>query len=285
MRHPLATLIAVVAPMALLVPDPAAAQEWQVARESFTFVGNQLTIHVDAEAPGTLRVIRGAPGSVRVASRTDRGFSAAGLAGNDELTLTSAGSGAVDYLVTVPDDVRVRVRLPGATLGESIPRRKRSRSFEWSHPDAASRDAGSAWLPPLHHETPHYTTFARDHAPALVSFPDLENVRSVSVRVEEGRFRAVTDRPLTTAEGSDDRLEIRPGAPSMDIVLVVPPGTRRFRVEAAGQTVLVMDDGSITALCSPMTQQWLSDGRRWLTFNPVGGALQCTAHTAPRHEG
>lgn len=275
---------ALIALIALIVPAPAAAQEWQVARERFAFAGNQLTIHVEAEAPGTLRVIRGGHGSVRVASRTDHGFSASGLAGNDELTLSSVGTDAIDYLVSVPENVWVRVRLPGSARSESLARRTRSRSFHWEQPRGAARQAVDAWVPTLD-DTPLYTTFARDRAPSLVTLPDLAHVRSVSVRIEDGPFRTITSRPLATTHGADDRLEIRPAAPAMDIVLLVPPETPLFRLEAAGETALVLDGGSVTTLCSPMTQQWLSNERRWLTFNPVDGALRCAAPTTGRHEG
>ncbi|MFW5947049.1 MAG: hypothetical protein ACOCUW_01040, partial [Gemmatimonadota bacterium] len=97
MRYPLTAMLA------LVIAWPAAAQEWQVARESFAFAGTRLRILVQADAPGTLQVIRGAPGSVRVASRAVRGFTAAGLADTEELTLTAAGHGPVDYMVAVPE--------------------------------------------------------------------------------------------------------------------------------------------------------------------------------------
>lgn len=277
-----------IALLALLTTGPAAAQEWQVAREAFAFAGSQLTIRVDAEAAGTLRVIRGAPGSVRVASRTDHGFGAAGLAEGDELTLTSAGPGAIDYLVSVPENVWVRVRLPGTSRGESMGSRSSSRTFEWGPAARPSHDPVEEWLPTAPEaglEEGLYTTFAHHHTPAVVALPDLANVRSLTVRLEEGPFRAITSRPLSTRKGDEDRLEIRPAAPAMDIVLVVPRGTTRFRLDAGGEPALVLEGDSVTTLCSPMTQQWLSNGRRWLTFNPVEGALECTAHEAPRHEG
>ena len=73
--------------VALLLATPLSAQEWQVARQSYAFAGSRLDIRVDVTAPGTLQVLRGGPGSVRVASRAARGFTSAGL-GDEELTLT-----------------------------------------------------------------------------------------------------------------------------------------------------------------------------------------------------
>ena len=270
--------------LCLLLAVPAAAQEWQVARERFAFVGHRLTVNVDSDAPGTLRIIRGGPGSVRVASRAVTGFTAAALADQDELTLTTAGSGPVDYLVSVPEETWVNVRLPGSRFGESVRGRQSSRTFSWE----ARRGPGRAepapdWLPT--DDGPLFTTLARDLAPAIVSLPDLTNIRSVSIRVEPGPFRASASRPLSLHEGDDQRLVIRPAAPPMDLVLLIPTGTHSFRLDAGGRTALTVTDGEITTLCSPVTQQWLSDGRRWLTFNPVAGSLRCTAHSTLRHEG
>lgn len=273
--------------LALLAATPLAAQEWQVARESFAFAGSRLTILVDAEGAGTLRIIRGGYGTVRVASRAPQGFTAAGLTHNEELTLSSAGAGDVDYMVAVPDEVWIQVRLPGRSFGESMAGRTRSRTFEWGAPGPAHEPA-PAWMPGVDEqfEQTLYTTFSRDLAPAVVSLPDLAHVGSVSVRIEPGRFRVVSSRPLSVTQGTSDRIEIIPSAPPLDLVLTLPTGSRQFRLELAGETALVVDGESLVAWCSPLTQQWLSQGRRWVTFNPVDGALQCSdTPSTPRHEG
>lgn len=269
MRHVLTLL-------ALLMAAPVAAQEWQVARETFPFAGNRLTILVDAETPGTLRIIRGLPGSVRIASRAPMGFTAAGLGERDELILSSIGTGPVDYMVAVPEEVWVQVRLPGSTFGEAVASRIRSRTFAWGDAASAARPTVPEWVPPVDRDEPPYTTFSRALAPAVVSLPDLTNVRSVSVRIESGPFRVMTSRPLSVSEGATDYLEIRPGGPPMDIVLTVPEGTHDFRLVTDGATAVVVDGATVGPLCTPMTDQRLSDGRRWLTFNPVDGALRCT---------
>lgn len=279
MRTALITLLAVLAPV------PVVAQEWQVARQNFGFATSRLTIHVDAEVAGTLRLIRGGYGNVSVASRTDRGFTTAGLAEGRELTLTATGPGAVDYLVAVPQDVWVRVRLPGTHFTHSVPRHARSHSFEWPAVSRVVHSAVDEWLPPLEEDGSLFATFSRDLAPAVVSLPDLAHVRSLTVRIEDGPFRTLTSRPLAVEEGDPNRLEIRPAAPAMDIVLTVPTGTRGFRLDAGGSTALLIDGDSVTALCSPLTRQRLSNGHQWLTFNPMDGALECTAASTPRHEG
>lgn len=283
MRYALALLLV------LAVAGPAHAQEWQVARESFAFAGNRLTILVDAETPGTLRIIRGGPGSVRVASRAPEGFTAAGLGERDELVLSSAGSGPVDYMVAVPERVWVQVRLPGHTFGESVASRSRSRTFQWGdsswgHGPPTAHEPVPSWLPPVDGDASLQTTFTRDLAPPVVSLPDLSNIRSVSVRVEPGPFRVMATRPLSIARGVTDLLEIRPGGPPLDLVITVPEGTRQFRLTAAGLSALVLEGDSLTALCSPVTDQRLSDGRRWLTFNPVDGALRCADPPTRRHD-
>lgn len=268
---------------------PAAAQEWQVARERFTFVGTRLTIRVEPGPAGNLRIMRGAPGTVRVASRAGQGFTAAGLTDSDELTLTAMGDGPVDYLVSVPENVRVQVRLPGSTFGEAMSGRTRSRSFQWDEHRGETHGLSDApapeWLPPLDGDGPQYTTFVRDLAPAVVSVPDLSHVRSLTVRLQPGPFRTLTSRPFAMTEGDSELLEIRPAAPPVDLVLAVPTGTARFRLVAGGLTVLELHDGAVTGVCAPVTDQRLSDGRRWLTFTPMDGALRCTDPMAPRHEG
>ncbi|NIU73013.1 MAG: hypothetical protein GWN71_05330, partial [Gammaproteobacteria bacterium] len=65
---------------------------------------------------------------------------------------------------------------------------------------------------------------------------------------------------------------IRPARPPMELVLTLPAATRDFHLRAAGDTILIVDGAAITSLCEPVTEQWLSDGRRWLTFNPRDGS-------------
>jgi hypothetical protein len=285
---------------------PAQAQEWQTARERFAFAGHRLLIQVEVESPGTLRVIRGAPGSVRVAGRAERGFTAAGLAEDDHLTLTAAGPGPVDYLVSVPDNVWVEVRLPDGVFGESVGSYDSSRTFEWRRrgtpPEAVAGSPGVdaapraeatppvAAGPPASAGTgvgpePLFTTYTDAVAPSVVALPDLSVIRSVTVRVEGHRFRVVAGRPLAVRQGSPDELVIRPAGPPMDLVIAVPAGTRAFQLRAGAAIALLVDDGRVTPLCSPVTRQWLSHDRVWLTFNPVEGTLRCDATPAERHEG
>lgn len=272
---------------ALALAAPLAAQEWQVARERFVFVGTRLTILVDAEAPGSLRLIRGAAGSVRVTSRAKEGFTTSGLADNDRLTLSAAGQGPVDYLVAVPENVRVDVRIPG-TRGERLAR-GRTGAWEWSATERPEAAPVTEWLPGagLEHQwdSPLYTTFTRDQAPLEVSLPELAFVARITVRIEGTRFRVAASRPLSVQEGAADRLVILPAGPPMELALGLPAATTIFTLRLGGVTALILDGVDITTLCTPVTEQRLSNGRRWFTFNPLDGSLQCSAESVQRHGG
>lgn len=277
--------------LAALTTAPLAAQEWQVARERFAFAGTRLTIQIDVEAPGTLRLIRGAPGSVRVASRARDGVTTSGLADSRRLTLSAVGAGPVDYLVSVPENVWVDVRLPGPGTGERLAR-GRIGSWEWNATERSASAPVTEWLPDAgaadsqdRWDTHLYTTFSRDLAPDEVSLPDLGFVARITVRVEGTRFRVAASRPLSVDEGSADRLVILPADPPMELVLGVPAATTAFTLRLGGATALILDGANITTFCSPVTDQRLSNGRRWFTFNPLDGSLLCSAETVQRHGG
>lgn len=283
----------VIALLAVAVAVPAAAQEWQVARDQFAYAGTRLTIQVDVEAPGTLRLIRGEPGSVRVASRAQEGFTSSGLAEDDRLTLSAAGAGPVDYLVAVPENVWVEVRLPGRALSESAPR-GRTGTWEWNATDRPTRAPPTEWVPGLDAEGrleeepvdgPLYTTFSRDLAPDRVTVPELDVVARISVRLEGRRFKVITSRPLSVDVGSPREIVIRPAGPPMELVLAVPAGTAGFTLRLGDRTALVIDEQTVTTLCAPVTEQWLSNDRRWFTFNPQDGSLQCGPDAVRRHGG
>ena len=287
MRRTHAALAAVAA---VALTSSAAAQEWQVAREQFPFAGTRLTVQVDVEAPGSLQVIRGGPGSIRVASRAQEGFTASGLAEDDELTLTAAGAGPVDYLIAVPENVWVSVRLPGRSFGESVARGRTER-WEWDATDRPDDAPLTEWLPGIdagpraRDDGALYTTLVRDRAPDEVSVPTLDVVTRVSVRLEGPRFKVFTSRPLSLEEGSPRSLVIRPAHPPMDLVLTVPEGTPAFTLRLGGSTALIVDGATITTLCVPVTEQWLSNDRRWYTFNPLDGSLECGGDSVQRHGG
>lgn len=274
--------------LAMALAAPVSAQQWQVARDQFAFAGRQLTVHIDAEDEGTLRIIRGPSGTVRVAGRSDAGMTAAGLTADDHLTLTAVGYGPADYVVTVPERVWVTVYLPDRPP-ESMGTMDRGRTFHWEaayHEDEYA--AVPAWIPeanPLAEHPSAYSVLASPVAPGVVALPDLRNIRRVTVRVEGNIFRVGASRPLALRQGDPAHLEIRPGGPPMEIIVVVPAGTSSFMLSAGGSSALLVQGERLTVLCSPNTRQWLSEGRGWVTFTPVGGALDCGPTIPPGRRG
>ena len=277
-----------------LLATPVAAQEWQVAREQFPFVGTRLTIDVDVDAPGTLRLIRGQPGSVRVASRSRDGFTSSGLADSDRLTLAGAGAGPVDYLVAVPENVWVEVQLPDRSLGRGVARGE-SGSWEWQTDERSPGAPVTEWVPGTDADPAStagapgdellYTTFTRELAPETIELPDLDLVERVAVRIQGRRFKVITSRPLSVDEGGSRRLVIRPARRPMDIVLTLPVSTANFRLRLGDHTALILHGRSVTTLCTPVTEQRLSNDRLWFTFNPLDGALSCGGQNVQRHGG
>ncbi len=266
----------------LALAAPVGAQQWQVARDQFAFAGRQLTVHVDAEVEGTLQVIRGPAGLVRISGRSEAGMTAAGLTADEHLTLTAAGDGPVQYVITVPERVWIDVRLPDRPQSETMGTMERSGTFQWgaaaleAETEVGTADAaGDALAQPPVTSDGGFTVFADEWTPRMVTLPDLANIRSVTVRVEGTGFRVGASRPLVLKPGDPDHVEIRPGGPPMEIVVVVPVGTTGFTLSAGGATALIVDGPQITVLCSPSTRQWLSDGRGWVTFTPAVSRLDC----------
>jgi hypothetical protein len=265
--------------LALALSAPAGAQQWQVARDQFAFAGRQLTVHVDVETEGTLRIIRGSPGSVRVSGRSDTGLTAAGLTADEHLTLTAAGNGLVEYVVSVPERVWVNVRLPDRAGQETIGGHTRNGTFQWAATMQEREDPLPTWLPQPEASlggAGSYTILTDARPPHRIAVPDLGNIRSLTVRVEGPSFRVTASRPLALVPGDPRQLEIRPGGERLEIAIVVPANARDFTLTAAGQQALVIDGAGITVLCAPSTRQWLSGDRGWVTFTPVRGALECT---------
>lgn len=280
--------------LGLSAAAPVAAQEWLVNRERFRYIGTRLTVDVVSEAAGTLRILRGQDGWVGVAGRVPAGFAVAGLTDDDHLMLSAAGAGPVDYMVTIPEGVWVVVRLPDRSQAESVGGHTRLRTFEWGEAvagDALVAAPHSEVLPiPADEEAGPglFTTYAAPLAPAVIMLPDLRAVRTFTVRTGASRFRIATSRPLALHAGSPASFEIRPAGEPMDIVIDVPEGTAAFGLTAAGAPVLTIQGADVTPRCGPLTHQWLSDGRQWVTFTPQEGRLDCAvppATRATRHTG
>ena len=280
----------ILALLALLAAAPAAGQEWLVNRERFRYIGTRLTIDVVADGGGRLQVIRGQDGWLGVASRAPAGFTTSGLTDGDHLTLSAAaGGGVVDYMVTVPEGVWVVVRLPDRHYHESVGGFTRTSTFDWQATAAAPPvPAVAPLILPADELGPGlFTTYSASLAPSTVTLPDLHSVRTLTVRTGADRFRIAASRPLNLEPGSPATFEIRPRGEPIDIVIELPAGTASFGLSAAGVPALQLDGETLTPRCGPLTRQWLSGGREWVTFTPVDGRLDCG--TAPartiRHSG
>lgn len=121
----------------------AAQQISPVTQRSYALVERRLTIDVRIDSPGSLRVVRGGLGRVDVIGQ-GRGdaLAVSALDGHHRnvLTLTALGDAPVRYLVTVPERVDVRVRLPDRPLPEHV-RSRGAADFEWG--DATSGPAAA----------------------------------------------------------------------------------------------------------------------------------------------
>jgi len=136
-RVALATLATIVLPATFTAALPATAaaqtQDTETIRRTYTFLGDRLSVRVDGAVPGTLRVIRGESGRIEVAGRVRHGLAGFGLSSRNGhvLHLTAVGGEHADYILVVPDAVRVEVRLPGNPVAEVIGTFQDAASFRW----------------------------------------------------------------------------------------------------------------------------------------------------------
>lgn len=126
----------------VLVASNASAQSADVVRRSYTFVATELEIHVVASTPGRLRLMHGGWGEVDVTGRSQDGIVATALGdenGTDGvLTLTCLGGSRADFIVVVPPEVRVRIRLPGQTTASVFDRTHDVTTYPWpARPDSS----------------------------------------------------------------------------------------------------------------------------------------------------
>ena len=105
---------------------------------TYTFLGDRLSVRIDGTVPGTLRVIRGEHGRIEVAGRVRHGLAGFGLSSRNGhvLHLTAVGGEHADYILVVPDAVRVEIRLPGKSVAEVVGAFQDAASFRW---DATER--------------------------------------------------------------------------------------------------------------------------------------------------
>lgn len=261
--------IARAALLLFLCAVPAGAQE-DVARRHFVYFGRRLTIEVASPTAGELHVVRGGAGRVEVSGRARDGFVSSALAQRaaDRLRLVAVGADHVEYVVVVPEDVHVRVRLPDRQLTESVGGWQEPSSFTWGSADEPLEAAATPAEPGMHR------LYLDTASPRVLSLPRPEAIRSVTLRVEGEWFDVAGSRLLRVQHGAREVLEIRPAA-ALDLKVTVPAGTRDFALRIGGETALIIVDGQPSALCSPVVEQRLEGDRRWFTFTPQRRRLSC----------
>jgi len=272
------------AALMLAIATPVAAQEHEVARRTFTFIGNDLTIEVVGQSPGRLHLVRGQPGLIEVAARTTDGIAGFGLTGDarDRLKLTAVGAQRVTYLVVVPSDLRVRVVLPEQPVAEVFGSLDQAATYSWRGAAEPPAPGPSPAPPPPDGVSPArfvdeglYVSYARLRAPGTVWIPQARTLRRIAVRWEGREFRVAGDTGVGVLERGSSALELEVAGVS-ELVLDIPAATRDFVLRVGDSPALVVKDGQATVLCSPVIDQTLDGGRRrWFTFTPENGRLAC----------
>ena len=261
---------------------PAAAQDFDpgVSRRMFTFLDNTLTVEVVANTPGTLQIVRGEAGIVDVAARVAGGVSSAALGGREEnaLRLTAVGGNKADFIVVVPEDAQVRVKLPnkkGSEIGATRP----GGTFTWPSAELTTNAGGVTGVSASKSRPPTgpMIAYSSATAPTLLSIPTLTTVRTVRVRIADSNFEVGGNRPMNVdrANANAQYVEVETSREPEDLVLTIPLTTREFTLRLGGQTALAIRGQEVLAYCEPVTEQKLAGGVRWFTFSPEAGRLTC----------
>ncbi|HSL71830.1 MAG TPA: hypothetical protein VK864_16400 [Longimicrobiales bacterium] len=261
--------------LALLAVGSAqtAAQERDVARRTFTFLDRNLTIQVVSEGAGALHVVRGEPGIVEVAARAPEGFAGFAMGGREEneLRLTAVGGNRVDYMVAVPEDVRVRVLLPGRQHME-IASTRPAMTYNWAADGAGQKSNGAAAIVAPNPDG----MFVSYHAyapPRVLSIPDAGAVTKLDVRFEGSEFKVATSRAVDVTAGRSDAINFNTGREPIAIVVTAPQNARDFQLVIAGKTALEARGGELHSYCDQVIAQQLPDGRRYYSYAPAEGLV------------
>jgi hypothetical protein len=267
---------------------PATAQELDVTRHSFNFVQTRLDVLVLAEAPGELQLVRGGRGRVEVAARSLDGFASFGLGGRitPELRLTAIGSEAVRYIVSVPENVTVRVRLPqgqNATLAPAQP----AGSFHWGgataagdpSPQTGSRPGAPGPAAPgsmaLDGPRTLITAHQGTQTPTVMDIPDFASVRSLQLRFGGDAFRISASRPLAVQPGSDAFYRLQLQGDPLDLMIHIPSTGAPFALWS-GDVLIAEYTGAVpTTPCRSVAIQRGEQGQAWFSFYPRDGQLDC----------
>jgi hypothetical protein len=297
----------IAASLLALVAD-ASAQD--LTRRQFAFFERHLAIEVASGAAGAVHIVRGMPGRLEVRGRSDGGFAGFGLAGHtrDRLNLAPVGAGRTEYLVVVPEHVRVRVRLPEGVV--DIPTTEPATTLEWggtrpgasgvgpysAAPDGYAPYAGNgvsangarayaapayagfgAYAPATPVAIPLGSVLAYHvepaAAPRLLTLIDDATIRRLEIRTGGDEFAIVASRQLALTPGSAAHLELRLGREPLDLVIHVPAGAT-FEIRTAYGAILDVRDGRGATACNGVTVQRRGGAERY-TFATAEGEPLC----------
>jgi hypothetical protein len=259
--------------LVLAAAAPATAQERGVNRRFFTFLANEVTVEVTAQSEGTLHVVRGEEGRLEVAARVDGGMSSFALGGRDgsTLRLTAVGGENVDFIVVVPEDTYLRVRLPNSRSGE-VGSARPGGTFSWGSPDGPSSSASRMLPAPLGPATAHVS----DVAPNVLNVPRLNSARRITVDIGGSYFQVGGTRWMSVKSGSTTNVEIQTGSTPEDLFISVPAGTRDFTLKLGGKTALRVRGIEVSSYCEPVVELEIAGGAaRRFTYTPDAGRLRC----------
>jgi hypothetical protein len=261
---------------------PAQAQRGEFLRDVYGFQGSALDVEVDTEAPGRIRLIRGARSRIEVSGRAPNGFAAAALGGRGvrRLMLTALGAERVDFIVVVPEDVRVRVNWPGATRSELFGSLAESATFAWETPvarpafetirpgESGSRDDGGDALDMMRPRPAEAPRSIGGATPRILDISGARSLVRLTLRIEHGPFGISANRGLD-AQRTGDRIRLVAPADG-DVSILVPRG-EDFTLALDGAPAVAIEGDRVHVLCESILSQVMPDGRRWLTLTPEAG--------------
>jgi hypothetical protein len=254
----------------LATTSVAAAQDF--TRRSFAFFERQLAIEVDPVAPGTLHIVRGDQGRLVISGRSAGGFAGYGLSGHtrDRLRLTPVGARRAEYMVVVPEHVRVRLRLPDGLV--DVPGWESSTSWEWeARAERAARRGVSLATSPGGFSVAFHAPAAT--APRTLTLVDAGRLHLLEVRIAGDDFSVATSRELPVHALDAARVEVRVTGVGGALIVTVP-ASADFTLLADDGEVLEVRAGRGTTTCEPVTIQRLAAEERY-SFTPVQGRLNC----------
>ncbi len=255
----------------VVLPGSVVAQEYDVSRRTYSFFGDDLTVEVRAETSGALQLVRGGRGVLEVAGRGERsilGYAPPRRPG-DALRLTALGGDFVEFVVVVPDGVRVQILTP--EHGHVISADNQPVAvYRWDvEPEPVPEDvvAEPAGL---------MLTYVDETVPATVRIENLSAIRKLGVRLEGDEFGVAASEALALRRGDASQLDIRiDRAQPIDLLFILPLETRAFRLLVAGEEIYSVRNGRPVTRCSPVTLQTLAGGVRTADFTPLDGRLRC----------